>query len=383
MRISIIHTYYQHPGGEDTVFHQEIDALREAGHSVETLTFQNEKKWKGVLQYLLYPWNFFAVRKVKKHLKAFQPDVVHIHNTHYASGPGIIRAVQRQRIPVIMTLHNFRLVCPSATLFYRDRLFTDSLQQVFPWSAIRNNVFENSWLKTLIVASTYHIHHLLGTWKAIDCYMPLAEFSKQLFLSSKRGLTEDQFQVKPNFVEASPSPATRKQHYLYVGRLSSEKGITQLIAAFKNTDKHLFVVGEGPLETTLRAKTADQPNIRWLGAKSKNEVWQELSTCQALIIPSVCYEGGVPLTIIEAISCRTPVIASNIGAIRDIIIPEQTGWLFDPYKTDSIMHSINTFENSDKKHEIVERALELYQQQFTKHRVINILNSTYQNLLKK
>src|SRR5690606_32986580 len=116
MRILVIHNFYQHAGGEDTVFQQEVEELKKV-HTVETLTFQNKKGWRGALQFMAYPWNIRAMRIVKKYVKTFQPDIVHIHNTHYATGPAIIRTIKKQQIPVVMTLHNFRLLCPSATLF--------------------------------------------------------------------------------------------------------------------------------------------------------------------------------------------------------------------------------------------------------------------------
>ncbi len=382
MRILIVHNFYQHRGGEDVVFEQEVDLLRET-HIVETLTFQNKKNVSGFFQYLFYPWNFFAVHKTKKYLKTFKPDIVHFHNTHYAAGPAIIRTVQKHHVPVVVSLHNFRLLCPSATLFYQDHLFTDSLKHIFPWKAVRYKVFENSYIKTFIVALAYYIHDLLGTWRAVKCYMPLAEFSKKIFLSSKRKLKEEQFQVKPNFVETSCEKQVRERYYLYIGRISPEKGIVQLLQAFENKDKVLHIAGDGPLAAALRNRTSKQANIHWLGELPKEVVAEELARCRALIVPSVCYEGGVPLTIMEAMSSQTPVLASDIGAIPDVIIHEQTGWLFNPYHPQSIQTAMESFENSNKKHEIVDTAHRLYQQYFTKRHVIDILNSTYLNILQK
>src|SRR5690606_29355553 len=123
MRILVIHNFYQHAGGEDTVFRQEVEEL-EKEDDVETLACQNKKGWRGALQYLSYPWKIRATRKGKKIIKSLAPDIVHIHNLHYSSRPLLISSAYQLGIPVVMTLHNFRLLCPSASIFCRGRIFT-------------------------------------------------------------------------------------------------------------------------------------------------------------------------------------------------------------------------------------------------------------------
>src|SRR5690606_9663443 len=177
MRIFIIHNFYQHAGGEDMVFRQEVQELKRH-HTVETLTFRNKKGWRGLWQFLAYPWNLSAQRKVKKQLQHFNPDIVHIHNFHYASGPALIRTIKKRRIPVVMTLHNFRMLCPSATLFFRDRLYLDSIGTNFPWKAVRLKVLENSFVKTFGTAFTYFSHRKLGTFQLVDRFLTLSAFSR-------------------------------------------------------------------------------------------------------------------------------------------------------------------------------------------------------------
>ena len=381
MRILVIHTYYQHPGGEDIVFQQEIEELRKT-HTVETLTFQNKKGWKGGLQFLAYPWNFAAQRRVRKCIQHFSPDVVHIHNLHYASGPAIIRAIHALGLPLVMTLHNFRLLCPSASLFFDGKLYLDSLSSTFPWKGIKLGVLDHSVLKTFWTAFTYWLHRKVGTWKQIDRYIVLTDFAKQLFQASPYGFSKGQVLVKPNFVELETAETsdTRDDSYLYIGRLSAEKGILPLVEAFKQSTYQLKVVGDGPLMPQLQQNCAANPNIELLGAKSKSEAMRLLGQSKALIVPSICYEGAVPLTIIEGMANRTPILASNLGAIPSSIIPEKTGYLFDPYQAESLRASLEEFENSSKKSELVENAYRLYKEKYTKSLLMQQLIGIYEKI---
>lgn len=385
MRILIIHNYYQDLGGEDIVFQQEVAELRRE-HEVFTLIFKNRKGVKGLFQFLLSPWNVFAARKVKRKIAEVNADIVHFHNTQYACGPLAIRHAKKAGKIVVMSLHNFRLLCPSATLFYKNTLFTDSIHRKFPWLAIEKNVLDNSKIKTLWTALSYWIHRRIGTWNLIDRYFVLAEFSRQLFISSTLPVDSDKFVVKPNFVDMTSTIQSKERgkHFLYVGRLSPEKGITNLLQAIAGTDIQLKIAGTGPQTEEVKSMAIKNPNLDYLGMMDKSQIIDELKFCKGLIVPSVCYEGGVPLTIIEAFATCTPVIASNIGAIPDVIIENETGFLFDPHKADTIIHAI-TQANSTPTAVLTGmslKALDLYQQSYTPDIVIRKLTAEYEMLIK-
>ncbi|MCL7988890.1 glycosyltransferase [Sphingobacterium sp. lm-10] len=350
MRVLFVHNYYQDHGGEDVVFHQEMTALAETpGYEVFSLSYQNEKGWKGLWQFLWSPWNIFAAKKLREAIHRFKPDVVHFHNTQYACGPILIRTAKKAGVPVVMSLHNFRLLCPSATLFYNGHLFTDSVQAEFPWKAIRNRVLDHSFLKTTLTALSYWIHRRLGTWNSVDRFLVLADFSKHLLERSSLHVSPQNIVVKPNYVEI-PLPSTlpaRQEHFLFVGRLSAEKGIMELLFALKNTRFPLRIVGAGPLQEQVEEIVSATPHFSYVGALPKEAVYQELLQCKALIVPSVCYEGGTPLTIIEGMMLHTPIIASAIGAIADAVVDGKTGYTFQPTEAGSIEHAIHQFEKDD------------------------------------
>lgn len=381
MRILVVHNYYQHQGGEDMVFHQEVSELSKH-HEIETLSFQNKRGWKGLIQYALYPWNILATRIVMNKVKMFQPDVVHIHNLHYALGPLVLRVLKKRKLKVVMTLHNYRLICPSATLFFHNQLFTSSLSENFPWTAVRKKVQENSTLKTWLTAFTYYLHKRLGTWQCVDQFLVLSDFSKNLFLSSTLRIASQKITVKPNFVELPINTLEKRRQtdYLYVGRLSTEKGILQLVQAFLKTPYNLRIIGEGPLQSNISEMLKDDSNIQLVGSLNKPQVLDAMMSCRALIIPSVCYEGGVPLTIIEGMATKTPIIASNLGAISEQIVNKKTGWLFDPFNPTSIKDALVNFESSDNIPKIVDIAFLEYQTRYTKKQVISKLIDVYKNL---
>ncbi|WP_282636420.1 glycosyltransferase family 4 protein [Sphingobacterium thalpophilum] len=382
MRILIIHTFYQSPGGEDTVFKEET-ALLSKEHHVRTLTFQNKKSWRGALQTLGSIWNIFAAKKLKKAIREFQPDVVHLHNTHYASGPILIRTIAKLGIPQVMTLHNFRLLCPSATLYHHQHLFLDSIKAQFPWTAIREKAFNDSALKTFLLAFNYWFHRRIGTWHKVNRYINLTEFAREIFIDSSLYVSPEKFAVKPNFVFPSPLPEVPQgEYFIYVGRLSDEKGIWNLVEAAKDTDFTLKIVGDGPLAGKIRDAIGNHPRISLLGFKPRTEIMSLVAAAQALVLPSICYEG-MPITLLEAYSAGTAVLCSNLGPLPEMVIPNSTGQTFDPHDKTSIVECLAQWNAKPavEKDEIRKTARAYYFRNFTPEINKNKLLAIYQNAI--
>ncbi len=327
MRILVIHNFYQQPGGEDVVFEQE-KALLGTTEDVLSLTFKNRKGWRGAWQTLWSPWNIWAGRRVKQAIAGHRPDVIHIHNLHYAVGPIAIRVAKRMGVPVAMTLHNYRLLCPSATLFYRGDVFNASLHASFPWEAVRKGVHSQSVVKTGWLALTNWLHRRIGTWRMVDRYITLTDFAKQLFVRSSFGIAAERFVIKPNFVAGSrDTTGPRGPHFLFIGRLTQEKGINVLLEAFAGTDYPLRIAGDGPLKDRVMETARNSPNIIYLGSVGRSAINEQLAECSALLFPSIWYEG-LPMTMVEAFAAGTPVIASDLGAMQSLVHEGQNGWRF-------------------------------------------------------
>ena len=378
MRILIIHNFYQHPGGEDVVFEQE-KALLGSSEDVFSLTFRNQKGWRGAWQTLWSPWNIWAARQVGRAIDLHRPDIVHIHNLHYAVGPIAIRVAKRKGVPVVMTLHNYRLLCPSATLFHNGEAFTASLHAGFPWKAVRKGVHSQSVVKTGWLAFTNWIHRKVGTWRMVDRYITLTDFAKQLFVNSSLGITIDKFITKPNFVTDRPiTTAIRGHHFLFIGRLTQEKGVQVLLDAFAGTDYQLRIAGDGPLSSLVMEVIRTSPNITYLGNLNRSAINQQLAECSALLFPSIWYEG-LPMTMIEAFATGTPVIASDLGAMRSLVHEGENGWRFTANDAVALRQKVAEWLHTDHsyKAQISLQARDEYQQHYTAERNKKLLLTCY------
>jgi glycosyltransferase involved in cell wall biosynthesis len=357
LKILLLHTKYQLQGGEDAVVEQELELLKQH-HTVEVIYFQNQGGWKGALQFLGSLWNVCAAKTVQQKIQKFQPDVVHVHNWHFAMGPLAFREINRFGIPIVHTVHNFRLLCPSAILLHKGSLFTNSLKESFPWTAVRNK---------------------------IDSYVCLTPFAVALFQKSNFGIPKGQFTVKPNFTIAPEvlKSIAREEHFLFIGRLSEEKGIAVLLNAFKDLPFLLKIAGEGPLKDLVLNSTKQSSNIIYLGSLTNEKVTEELQKTQALIFPSVWYEG-MPMTILEAFSTATPVIASNLGAMTSLISNGSNGFHFAPGNVNhlkEIVIKFNALSIAEKK-EKGSNAFENYQSTYSPELQQDYFDAIY-NKVKK
>ncbi|UIR56287.1 glycosyltransferase [Sphingobacterium sp. SRCM116780] len=366
MRILIIHTFYQNPGGEDTVFQQESELLA-IDNDVLTLTFQNKKGWKGALQTLFSFWNLAAAYRVRDTIKEFKPEVIHIHNTHYASGPIILRSIHNMGIPLVMTLHNFRLICPSAILYHDHELFLASIQEKFPWTAVKKKVMDHSTIKTFILALNYWFHRKIGTWNSVNRYITLSSFAKKLFTSSTLTIDPNKFVIKPNFTfPIDMSSLSFEDYFIYIGRLTEEKGILNLLEAFAKVDYKILIIGDGELKQSVQHAAQQHTNIHYLGFKSREDIIPLVEKAEALIVPSLWFEG-MPMTILEAFSVGTPVIGSDIGALSELILPNRTGLLFNPQHVESMLTTLTCWKNysQQEKFNIRQTTKEFYFSNFT------------------
>ncbi len=384
MRILIIHNQYQHIGGEDFVMRQEMDILLK-DHEVELYSVKNVKGVKGYLQYLRYPINWSETQKIRRKIEAFKPDIIHIHNMHYALGPLFILHLKKLGIPMLMTLHNFRLICPSATLFYDGNIYLESIKSNFPWNAVKKRVLENSYIKTFWTAFTYWLHRKLGTFNLIDQYVVLSDFSKRIFKESSFPVSIEKFVVKPNFVvQTAPDSIVDDQSFIYIGRLSEEKGILPLLHAWKATNYPLKIFGTGPLQSEVEQICKHSSNIRYMGFQTREFISRHLAGANALVVPSICYEA-MPLSVLEAYAAGIPVLASNIGILSEMVVPLYTGLLFDPHHHTDVVSTLSEWSNLDEEKKITIRAncRKEYQLKYERSLVMNQLIDIYQELLEK
>ena len=327
MKILLAHNYYLNPGGEDQVFAAESEVLRAYGDEVRVYTLHNSAiaSMSRVGLAASVVWNQRLFRDLSQLLEKDPPDVVHFHNTFPLMSPAGYSAARRLGIPVVQTLHNFRLLCLNG-LFLRDgRICEDCLGRSIPWPGVVHACYRTSRQASAVTAAMLALHRWRGTWAtAIDTYIAMSEFARAKFLAG--GLPPERIIVKPNFLKEDPGVGRHSGGYaLYVGRLSPEKGIEFLVRAWKRLGPvvPLRVIGNGPLETLA----ADSPpNIEWLGWQPHDRVLAAMRDASFLIFPTQCFEG-FPMVLVEAMATGLPVIATNQGSVPEIVQDERTGVL--------------------------------------------------------
>ncbi|MCK5558859.1 MAG: glycosyltransferase, partial [Candidatus Hydrogenedentes bacterium] len=276
-------------------------------------------------------WNQRAFRRLRKLLRTHRPDVLHCHNTFPQISPAAYYAAHTECVPVVQTLHNFRLLCPGGTFFRGGVVCEDCLHKTVAFPGVQHGCYRRSRPSSAVVAGMLLVHRILRTWeRKVTLYVALTEFSRRKFIEG--GLPADKIVTKPNFLSPSPVVGDGGGKYaLFVGRLSPEKGLPMLLEAWKTLGRSLplKIVGDGPLAPPVRQQEQRNPAVQWLGRLPSETVLDLMGRAEFLVFPSLWYEG-LPRTIIEAFAKGTPVIASDLGAMAEIIRDRQTGLLHRP-----------------------------------------------------
>lgn len=364
MRVLQIHNKYLEKGGEDTVVANERQLLQAQGHAVELCEFDNLdleglSKLK-LLQKTLF--NRASYRKVIKHIEAFKPDVVHIHNVYYDASAAIFWAIKRKKVPAVMTIHNYRLGCIQGLLFRENAVCSLCLDKKTSFYGLKHRCFKESFTKSLQLTLVNKINQwTLRFANPVKTYIFLAEFTKEMLaptlgLKNTEGVSIDGVTqshpvntvLKSNYVsDFGFSPQSeRADFYLFVGRLNEQKGVKLLIETFKKNGKRLELIGSGPLDDYVKEAAENFPNIRCLGYLKGDAIIEKLKKTKALIVPSLTYEGQ-PMTILEAFSTGTPVLAANTKNLDTLISEGQNGLLFDTKNNGSLPETVALFEQTD------------------------------------
>lgn len=381
MRVLLIHTEYQQQGGEDTVFAQEHDLLKKNGFIVDTLLFNNKRYT--LFKFVLLLFNPFSFVKVLKKIAHFKPQVIHIHNWYFGASPSVFIAARLKKIPVVYTLHNFRILCPSAVIFHKNKLYFDSINKSFPIKSIFLRVYKNSFLITSWVLLCTRIHYLLNTWNNIDKIICLTGSAKILLNESYLKIPVDHLIVKPHFTFTvnDHKAVNRKDHFLYVGRLSDEKGIALLLNSFALNKQPLKIIGKGPLLSVVQKFAKENSNIECLNFKTADEVRTEMLDCTAVIFPSICYEQ-FGLVIVEAFATATPVISCDIGSPKDLVINGFNGFQFNAGNQQDLIKKVTLWQNSSAKFKamISKNALKTYLKHYQPAASLQILDQLYKSV---
>ena len=356
-----IHNRYQQPGGEDRVFAAEAALLENRGHRIARYTDSNERISNGFVAGLATVWNQVSYRRLRATAQDQAVNIAHLHNTFPLISPAGYYALRRQRVPIVQTLSNFRLVCPGSLLLRDGEPCEECIEQKSLRPALAHRCYRESLTATAAVCGMIAAHRAAGTWnRAVDAYIALSHFARAKFIEG--GLPENRIVVKRNFIDRDPGVGEGGGSYaLFVGRLSAEKGISTLLDAWRRQPgMPLKIAGDGPLNTS------EWPHgVEWLGQQSEENVIRLMKNATVLIFPSICYENA-PMTILEAFACGLPVIASDRGSIPELVTDHLNGLLFRPGDADDLVRQVGwAFDNPDRTQEMRAAARREFEANYT------------------
>jgi len=394
-----VHNLYHQAGGEDESVRCECAMLTRAGHRVIEFGRDNHEidSYNFIRKASLGPrtvWAWDSCEQIRALLHAERPDIAHFDNTFPLISPATYYECRAAGVPVVQTLRNYRLLCPSAC-FQRDGHVCEDCLGHNPWRGVLHRCYHNSRAATGAIALMLSVHRWLGTWdKAVDCYIALTEFARAKFIQA--GLPAEKIVVKPNFVDhdplSLPQPAGSigNQKYadgyaLFVGRLSAEKGVATLLSAWQQLGQGipLRIIGDGPLRAQLEESARQQclSNVIFEGRRNSDETLAAMRGCRFLVFPSEWYEtfGRVAA---EAFSCGVPVIASRLGAMEEIVTDGTTGLHFTPGDAGDLATKVNWALSFPEEMAAMGRSARAeYEAKYTPERNYGMLMEIYERTL--
>lgn len=359
--ILLVHNYYKIPGGEDTVVQNEKELLESHGHRVIFYSRKNAEmdgfsKFQKLLLPIITIFNPRSYKEIKSIIKKEKIDIVHVHNTLNLISPSVYYAAKSCRVPVVQTIHNFRMLCPAAT-FYRDGKICEECVEKGLRCAVKHKCYRDSRLQTLACVITTKIHRMTGIYKKLS-YICLAEFNKEKLLQLNCSERKEIIQpknvfVKPNltFRQLEKAQSSEGNYYLFAGRVEKIKGIDLLLDAFeKLPNENLLIAGTGTQLEYYKelAMKRGLTGVVFLGFLGKEQLLEKMAGAKALIVPSQWYET-FGMTVVEAFSLGTPVIASDIGNLSSLIKEGINGWKFTYDSVEELVEKVNVCSGISKE----------------------------------
>ena len=367
------------------VFGAEAQELEAHGHTVVRYQRHNDElqapgKLGAIRAGIGTVWASQSYRALKNMIARDKPHLAHFHNTFPLISPAAYYACAEAGVPVVQTLHNYRLLCPGATFVRNGRVCEACLGRSVAWPGVAHGCYRGSRPATAAVATMLATHRALGTWRRkVELYIALTEFARQKFVAG--GLPAERIAVKPNFVRISgAAKADNGEYAVFAGRLSAEKGPQLLVSAWRMLPAGipLCIIGDGPLRERLVGATVD---INFTGRRTVEEVRSLLRRARFLVFPSTWYEG-FPMVIAEAYAYGLPVIASRLGSTAEIVQNGVTGLHFEPGDAADLAAKMEWAWNHPPEMARMGRAaLAEYQAKYTPERNYEMLMEIYDRAL--
>ncbi len=386
MKVLVVHNSYKIKGGEDTVVQNEIELLRTNGVEVVTY-FRNNHEIDnystidkiGLIHSTTYSEKSFdeIARLIEKH----SPDLCHVHNTLPLISPSVYNACQKKNVPVVQTLHNYRLGCINGLLLREQKPCEDCITKNNPFEGVKHKCYRNSYVQSYAVARMLSVNRKKGFWNSrINRFICLTPFAKNKFIEI--GIDQDLIAVKPNFIsvelDENDVTKTNKFQVLYMGRLEESKGIQVFLELSKEFSDVSFVV----IGKNVENIDFTNFNVEYKGELPYQEAQSIMARSSVLVFPSIWYEG-MPMTILEAFALKTVVIASNLGAMSSMIQHEKNGLLFNLGDVQNLAKQLTRLRsNPELLNELKNNASSNYKELYTPTSNVQQLLSIYKSVLK-
>lgn len=381
-----VHNFYRIPGGEDTVVENERRLLEAGGHRVISYFRDNKEMsdfsfFRKLLLPLTTVFNPGTYRQVRGLIRREHIDIVHVHNTLNLVSPAVYYAAMAEGVPVVQTVHNFRLLCPGAT-FYRDGHICEDCVTKGLGCAVKHRCYRDSRLQTLACAASTKFHRMTGIYGKLS-YICLTDFNREKLLSLPQIRPERVF-VKPNFTQAVDAPIlpaeARENRFVFAGRLDKLKGVEVLLEAWKRMGAEapeLLLCGTGPMEDWCRSFLVENglTKVRMSGFVDNRQLRQLIGASRGLILPTQWYEG-FPMSIVEALSVGTPVICSDLGNAGSIVAEGVTGRKFRADSPEDLIRAVQACGD------LYQSAYETYLSEYTAEKNYSHLLEIYSRVLE-
>jgi glycosyltransferase involved in cell wall biosynthesis len=375
VRVLVAHSRYLSgtASGENQVVDDEVRLLSGAGH--EVARWEPEPAPGGAAALLRTGahavWSRAAAREMQARVGDSRAEVVHVHNLFPGLSPAVLRAARDIGVPTVMTLHNYRLMCLPANLLRDERNCEECVGRV-PWRGVVHRCYRGSALGSAVLATSLTLHRRLGTFALPELLLAVSRFVRDKHVQG--GCAPDRIRVKPNFAWEAPARSGPGDGFLFVGRLSPEKGVAGLLSTWRGVRAPLVVVGDGPDAARLRA--AAPANVEFTGALEREAVDARLREARALVVPSICYEGQ-PRTILEAYAAGVPVIAHDIGGLPEVVVDDESGRLVRVGDADGWARAVEQLGDDRESERLGAGARRLWERLYSPDAAIENLERAY------
>jgi len=374
MRVLILHSRYRSGAvsGENRVVEDEATLLRDGGHDVRVWDPSPKVGGLRMLKTAVESiWSHAATSELRALVRSTRADIIHCHNLFPTLSPAVLRVGASEGAATVVTLHNYRLLCLPGNFLRNDQPCEDCLGRL-PWPGVVHCCYHNSFLGSATMASSLTLHRQAHTFAGVQLFLAVSEFVRQKHIDA--GWPPERVALKQNFAWPAPGHGSPGDYFLYMGRLSPEKGLSRLLRVWEQIPAKLVVAGTGPLEDELRSVAP--PQVEFRGFLPPQDLQPVLARARAVVLPSICYEAQ-PRSVLEAYATAVPVIAHRLGGLPEVVSDGETGLLVDPGHDDGWVNAAHRLLDDREVERMGAAAYRRWQDDHSPERALRFLEAAY------